>query len=114
MKVMKKAKITIAMKAILIIVAVFGIQISTVVASNIGNEDISSTPNIPICPKCSALIPVIPMEAPFGEIVEFDSQMKLNPIVPNEATFDNDFEVELADNSLAPVVPETAGFSFEL
>ena len=111
---MKKAKITIAMKAILIIVAVFGIQISTVVAGNIGNEVISCTPNVTLCPKCSVLIPVIPMEAPFGEIVEFDSPMNLTPMVPDEAKFDDDIEVKLADNSLAPVVPEIADFSFEL
>ena len=102
------------MKAILVIIAVFGIQISTVVASNIGNEVISTTPNSHRCPTCLTLIPVIPLEAPFGEFVEFDSPMNLNPMVPDEATFDNDFEVELADNSLAPVVPETADFSFEL
>ena len=111
---MKKAKITQAMKAILIIVAVFGIQISTVVANNIGHEAISSTPNIPLCPTCAVLIPVIPMEASFGEMVEFDSPMNLNPTVPYEAMFDHDIEVELADNGFTPVVPETADFSFEL
>ena len=111
---MKKAKINIVMKAILVIIAVFGIQISTVVASTTGDEVISSIPNSPLCPKCSVLIPVIPMEAPFGEIIEFDCPMNLNPVVPDEATFDDNIEVELADNSLAPVVPETADFSFEL
>ena len=102
------------MKAILVIIAVFGIQISTVIASNIGNEVISTVPNSHSCPTCLALIPVIPMEASFGEFVEFDSPMNLNPIVPDEATFDDDIEVELADNGFAPVVPETADFSLEL
>ena len=96
------------MKAILIIVAVFGIQISTLVASNNGDEAIPTESNSFFCPICPFLIPVIPLEAPFSEVVEFESSMNLAPVIPMEATFDND--VELIDNRFAPITPTQADF----
>ena len=105
---MKRAKNNIAMKAILIIIAAFGIQFSTLVASNIGDEVIPTTPKNLFCPICPFLIPEIPLEATFVEIIEMESLSDLAPVVPMETTFDND--IELADNSLAPVTPKQASF----
>jgi len=107
---MKTTKYNIAMKAILIIIAIFGIQVSTVVASNIGNEVIPTEPNNLFCPECPVLLPEVPMEAPFSEVIEFESSMNLNPVVPMEATFDYNIEVELTGKSLAPISPLQADF----
>jgi len=107
---MKTAQNKIAMKAILIIVAAFGIQISTLVASNIGDKVIPTEPNNNFCPECPILSPKVPLEAPFVEMTEFDFTLDLSPVVPMEATFDNDIEVELTANSLAPVFPSQADF----
>ena len=105
---MKTAKNNIAMKAILIIIAVFGIQISTFVASNVGDVVTTTKTSTFFCPICPFLIPVIPMVAPFVEIIEMESLMNLNPVIPIEATFEND--VELAANSFTPIVPMQADF----
>lgn len=98
------------MKTILIIVAIFGIQFSTLVANNIGDVVTPSELNSLVCPKCPVLIPEIPMEATFGEVVEFESSMNLNPVVPDEASFCDNIETELADNSFAPITPMQADF----
>ncbi len=103
------------MKTVLIIVAVFCIQISTLMASNGSDVVISSEPTTSTyfhCPKCPALIPEIPMEATFGEITEFNSPLNLVPVIPMEASFcDN---VKMTDNSLSPTVPLQADFSDKL
>jgi len=96
------------MKAILIIIAAFGIQISTLTASNIGDEAIPIAPNTFFCPECPILSPKVPLEAPFGELTEWVSPMDLAPVVPMKATFDND--IELSANSLAPITPPQADF----
>ncbi|NQV02205.1 MAG: hypothetical protein HQ542_06145 [Bacteroidia bacterium] len=98
------------MKAILIIALAFGIQISTLIASNMGDVVTPTEPSSLFCPECPILAPTVPMEAPFSETAEFDSPMDLAPAIPMEATFDNDFEVELAANSFAPDLPLQADF----
>jgi len=100
------------MKAILIIIAALGIQISTLIANNIGDVVTPTTTNEFVCPECPILIPVIPLEAFFGEMIEFDLTLDLNPVVPMEATFDDgtDFGAERITNDLAPVFPSQADF----
>ncbi|TSA26633.1 MAG: hypothetical protein D4R67_07405 [Bacteroidetes bacterium] len=98
------------MKAILILIAAVGIHISTLVAGPIGSDVILSGPTDFFCPECPILSPKVPLEAPFREMTEFDILTGLNPIVPNQASFDDDFDFDLATNSLAPVLPLQADF----
>jgi len=98
------------MKAILILALAFGIQFSGLVASNIGEAVTPNKPSVLACPECPVLSPTVPMEATFGEVADFNSPLNLNPIVPDEASFDNDIEVELAANSFAPSLPLQADF----
>ena len=100
------------MKAILIIIAIVGIQISPLVASNIGDEVIPTAPITFFCPECPLLFPKVPLEAPFWETIELESPMDLTPEVPMEATFDDvvDTDTELKTNDLAPVLPAQADF----
>ena len=100
------------MKAILIIIAIFGIQISTVVASNVTDEINSAAPKSHFCPECPLLIPKVPLEAHFWEMLELSYPVDLTPVVPVEATFDDvvDSDCELMTNDLAPVVPLHAEF----
>ena len=93
------------MKAVLILAFAFGIQISGLVANNIG-EVVSPNSTITLI----SLAPTVPMEAAFAEQTEFDFTMNLIPDVPMEAEFDNGIEVELAANSFAPILPLQADF----
>ncbi|MBC8314814.1 MAG: hypothetical protein H8E51_04870 [Bacteroidetes bacterium] len=112
---MKRARNKITIKAILIIAAVFGIQISTLVANNVVDKEIPTRSNSLSSPKCQVLIPEIPMEATFGEIVDFESPMNLNPVVPIEASFCDDFSLPTQNDSrFAPEVPSTADFDDKL
>jgi len=103
------------MKAVLILVAAFGIQLSTLSASTIGDIVASSEPGSIFCPECLILTPTVPMEAFFSETIEFASPMNLNPSVPMNADFKEDLALltELGSN-LSPVVPSTAEFSDSL
>mgnify|MGYP006971747507 CR=1 FL=1 len=98
-------KNNITMKIILTLVIAFGIQISGLIANNIG--EVVNT-NSPI--TLTSLAPTVPMEANFVEMTEFDFTMNLIPDVPTEAEFDNSIEVELLVNSFAPVLPMQADF----
>jgi len=42
-------------------------------------------PNDFFCPECPFLIPRVPLEAPFWELVEFEVALNLVPVVPMEA-----------------------------
>jgi len=107
---LKAMKSNITMKTILILALAFGIQFSTLIASNIGEAVTPSEPNSIVCPECLVLSPTVPMEAPFSEVAEFDVTMNLIPDVPMEAEFDNGIEVELAAISFAPSFPLQADF----
>jgi len=74
---------------------------------------IPTAPNIFFCPECPSLIPVIPLEATFGDMIELESITDLIPVVPMEADFDDDvdFDAEWVTNDLAPVVPTEADFN---
>jgi len=98
------------MKTTLILALAFGIQLSTLVASNIGNDGIPPETNEFLCPECPMLAPTVPMEAPFEEIGEFIVPKDLSPVVPTEAPFVENVEFELAAPSFAPVVPLQADF----
>ena len=73
---------------------------------------IPTAPNRFLCSECPFLIPVIPQEVTFGDMIELGSIMDLTPIVPMEADFDDDVELaeELTLNSLAPILPSQADF----
>ena len=109
---MKRAKINIALRAILITIAFVGIQLSTLVASTIGEEIIPTSATTFLCPECPLLFPKVPLEAPFWELTEFDTTMDLTPEVPLEATFDDDSanETALNSNDLTPALPLQADF----
>jgi len=103
------------MKAVLILVAAFGIQLSTINASTIGDMVTSSEPSNLFCPECIILTPTVPMEATFSETVEFSSPMSLNPSIPMNADFNEDLVLVTEKGSnLSPVVPSTAEFSDSL
>ena len=102
-------KNNITMKIILTLVIAFGIQISGLIANNIG--EVVNT-NSPI--TLTSLAPTVPMEANFVEMTEFDFSMNLIPAIPMEAEFDNGIEVELAANSFSPVVPLVADYTDKL
>jgi len=102
------------MKAILIFIAVFGIQTSTLTASNIGDVVTPTEPNSLFCPECPILSPKVPLEAPFRELTEWLNPMDLAPVVPMEATFDNGIDGELSNISLAPIFPAQADFDDEI
>ncbi len=112
---MKSLKNINLMKAALILVAAFWIQLSTVSASAIGEVVASSDPRNLSCPECLVLAPSVPMEAFFSESLEFASPMNLNPTVPMNADFNEEL-VLLTEpgNNLSPVVPSTAEFSDSL
>jgi len=57
------------MKTILILALAFGIQISTLIASNIGNDGIPPETNEFLCPECLVLSPTVPVEAPLGGFI---------------------------------------------
>ena len=73
---------------------------------------IPTAPNTFLCSECPFLIPVIPTEVTFGNMIELESIMDLTPMVPMEADFDDcvDFVAERVTNDLAPVVPSQADF----
>ena len=98
------------MKTILIIIAAFGVQLSTLTANNIGDIVTSKSPGGFICPECPVLIPEVPAEASFGEIVEFTNETNLNPVVPMEASFDYEAESVQTVTCLSPVMPVVADF----
>ena len=98
-------KNNITMKTILTLVIAFGIQISGLVANNIG-EVVNTNSTITL----TSLAPTVPLEATFGETTEFDFSINLIPDVPSEAEFDNGIEVELAADSFSPVTPAVADF----
>jgi len=103
------------MKAVLILVAAFGIQLSTLSASTIGDIVASSEPGSIFCPECLILTPTVPMEAFFSETIEFASPMNLNPTVPMNADFKEDLALLTEPgNNLSPVVPLTADYSDSL
>jgi len=103
------------MKAVLIVVAAFGIQLSTLNAGPIGDVVTSSDPSNLFCPECLLLAPTVPMEATFNEAIEFVSPMNLNPTVPMNADFNEDSALLTEPgNYLSPVVPSTADFSDSL
>ena len=101
------------MKAILIIIAIVGIQISPLVASNIGDEVIPTAPTTFFCPECPLLFPKVPLEAPFWETIELESTIDLTPEVPMEATFDDytNVETDLMLDDLMPELPSQADFN---
>ena len=98
------------MKAILILILSFGIQISGLFAGNIGKMDSPTSPTELFCPECPILIPKVPLEAPFNELTEFDITLNLMPLIPLEAPFDEDIEAELTASTFAPVLPLQADF----
>jgi len=101
------------MKAVLILVAAFGIQLSTLNAGTIGDMVTSSEPGNLFCPECLILTPTVPMEATFNEAIEFASPM--NPTIPMNADFNEDLALLTEQRSnLSPVVPSTAEFSDSL
>ena len=103
------------MKAVLILVAVVGIQLSTLSARTIGDMVTSSEPGNLFCPECLILTPTVPMEASFSETIEFVSPMNLNPTVPMKADFNEDLVLLIEPGSnLSPIVPSTADFSNSL
>jgi len=102
------------MKTILIMTLAFGIQFSTLIASNISDVATPAEPSVLACPECPVLSPKVPLEAPFMEFTEFGFTMNLFPVVPMEAEFDNGIEVELAANSFAPSLPIQADFDDEV
>lgn len=95
------------MKAALVLLLAFGIQISGLVANNIG-EVVNTNSTITL----TSLAPTVPMEATFGDIAEFSSPLDLNPVVPIEAWFCDNVELveEMEANSLSPVLPLQADF----
>ncbi len=112
---MKSLKNTKLMKAVMILVAVVGIQLSTLTAGTIGNMVASSEPGNLFCTECLILTPTVPMEATFTETIEFASPMKLNPTVPMNADFNEDLALLIEPgNDLSPVIPSTAEFSDSL
>ncbi len=111
---MKNTITNITVKAILTFVIAFGIQLSGLIASNIGDVVTPSEPNSLFCPECPVLSPKVPLEAPFMEFTEFDFTMSLFPVVPMEAEFDNGIEVELTANSFSPSLPTQADFDDEV
>ncbi|MBL6949379.1 MAG: hypothetical protein ISR57_01930 [Bacteroidales bacterium] len=100
------------MKAILIIIAIFGIQISTMVAGNVTDEINPAAPKAYFCPECPLLISKVPLEAHFWEMLELSYPLDLTPMVPGNATFDDviDFDRELMIHDLAPLIPLHAEF----
>ncbi len=103
------------MKAVLILVAAFGIQLSTLSAGTIGDVVASSEPSNLFCPECLILTPTVPMEASFTETIEFANPMNLNPTVPMKADFYEDLVLLTEPGSnLSPFVPLTAEFSDSL
>ncbi len=103
------------MKAVLILGAIVGIQLSTLYAGTIGDIVISSEPGSAFCPECLILTPTVPMEASFAETIEFTSPMNLNPTVPMNADFNEDLALLTEPgNNLSPIVPSTAEFSDSL
>ena len=73
---------------------------------------IPTAPNTSLCPECPFLIPLIPLEASFGDMIELESSADLIPVVPMEADFDDGMNLPIKqDSSFTPVVPSTADFN---
>jgi len=111
---MKSIKNAITMKATLILTIAFGIQISSLVASNISDEITFVNADPHFCLECPILSPKVPLEAPFSEMTEYFTFLNLMPQVPLEAPYESDLEVTLVANSFAPVFPLRADFEDNL
>lgn len=101
------------MKAILILIILFGIHVTTLAGNHTGAVIPPVLPDAFFCPECPMLSPKVPLEAPFDELTVFDLASDLKPMVPGEASFTDEPETEpaMAAIILVPDVPETADFT---
>lgn len=103
-----------AMKAMIIFIALFGIQISTVFGETSGEKANLTTREYTICVDCPSLLPVVPSIASYEdqkEVVILMQHEDLLPSVPMEADFGDPLSIVGPDvTTLMPRVPAEADF----
>jgi hypothetical protein len=112
-------KTTKTMNTILITIAFFGLQISTIFAGNSFENYNVPEKNKTICIECILLAPHPPLIATYDDHQELASLVNLQtlkPEIPQEASFADSMLAMNVDTdvSLKPEIPSEASFSEQL
>ncbi|NQV03733.1 MAG: hypothetical protein HQ542_13875 [Bacteroidia bacterium] len=97
----------------IIIIALFGLQITTFFGKTDGDKSSMINSGDTFCAECPFLSPVVPMEASYEdqkEVVNLMDQETLTPEIPMEADFTEEENQTVNHRVFTPVVPEEADF----